>query len=205
MKQSLLIKMIYSIPTIGIKFLKYILIFIISLFFLSAPMIHMFTSDKSSSVYLQAKKKYKKGDISKSEYEIIRKKNTYFGYKTKRMLWYAIGMPLLLSYVSIMLMFSSTKLKEDSLKKTIGLIAFCSMLVSFYFLIWAFWYRADFPISWYYICIGVLSLGSAFIVKYLFHFIAYLQNENNKRVKASENFINTGFKLIDLLNEKHVG
>ena len=197
-------KTIFSTLTTGIRVLGLFLVFIVTLFFLTAPMLHMVASNDVSEVYLDAKDKFKNKEISKSEYEVIRRENTYFGYRSKRMLWYAIGMPLLLSYVSVLLLYVASKLEKILLRKIINIISICSSAVSFYFLIWALWYRADFPKHWYYISIGVLSLASVVIIKLI---IKLLQHEEFKRVQqqaANNSFLNQGFEILNLLNKKYV-
>ncbi len=192
------IKTILNFQTIGIS-----LIFMISLFFFSAPFLNMLVSNETNSTYQEAKKKFKLDQISKQEYELIRKKYTYFGYSSKRRMWFAIGLPLLLLYISSLLLYCSTKIENDFIKKIIGLISFFSTLISFYLLIWALWYRADFPKNWYYIAIGFLSIASVMIVKHSFSFIESIKEKKRKETLANENFINKGFEIIDLFNEKY--
>ena len=197
-------KTIFSTLTTGIRVLGLFLVFIVTLFFLTAPMLHMVASNDVSEVYLDAKDKFKNKEISKSEYEVIRREHTYFGYRSKRMLWYAIGMPLLLSYVSVLLLYVASKLEKILLRKIINIISICSSAVSFYFLIWALWYRADFPKHWYYISIGVLSLASVVIIKLIIKLIQHEEFKREQQQTANNSFLNQGFEILNLLNKKYV-
>lgn len=185
-----------------IKVLPLLLVFIVSLFFLSSPFIHMAYNDKPLEKYVEGKAMFKKGEISAIEYEQIRSENTYFGYKTKRKFLYAIGKPMLLIFISLLMLYTSMKLKEKYIKQIVKYISVISSMISFYFLIWAFWYRADFPKNLYYISIGVLSVFSVFILYKTFQLLEYLKYKKEQRIEANEDFISATFKTIDTLNAK---
>lgn len=188
-----------STQTIGIKILKYLLLFLVSVFFLSSPILHKFFPDKISPVYKEAKAKYRSGELSKEAYEPIRKANTYFGYSTQMRLMYAIGQPLFMFFMSLVLFYTTFKILDKNTKYILRTISFISTFVSFYFLLWAFWYRADLPVETYYLAIGIISIAVAVMVYYIFKLMLYVKKKKETRMEALESFMDNGLKLIDKL------
>lgn len=126
----------------------------------SAPFIHIFYPNTKNVRLEEVKKKYKEKELTREQYIEQRIAVTYFGYQNMRKFWYSIGKPLSMVYFSFLLMYSSFYINEKQLKKAIQLGSFMAALVSTYFIIWAFWYRADFEEHLYFIAIGIISILS---------------------------------------------
>ncbi|MEM9687258.1 MAG: hypothetical protein AAF934_10105 [Bacteroidota bacterium] len=111
----------------------------------------------------QLREKLESGEISRAEFKIQKKPYTFFGYETKKRFWYAIGQPLTILYFSLMLLYTSTYIVFKELKILLRIATFIGASISFYFIVWTFWYRGDFPLKAYYISIGIISLLSAYV------------------------------------------
>ena len=110
----------------------------------------------------QLKEKYRNKEFSKAEYYVQRESFTFFGYSTKRKFWYAIGKPISTLYFLLILFYATTYIGFKELKAALRVITFMGTSISFYFIVWAFWHREDFPLKAYYISIGVISVLSAY-------------------------------------------
>ncbi|CAL2108221.1 conserved membrane hypothetical protein [Tenacibaculum sp. 190524A02b] len=168
----------------SVKFLPFIL-FIGAVLACSAPFVHMIYPNKTNTELSLVKKQYKEGKLSRGEYIQKKKEVTYFGYQNKRKLWYSIGKPISMLYFSLLLMYSSFYVTEKQFKISFKFGAITGVLVSFYFIIWAFWYRADFPESLYYIAIGVVSALSTAVS----YFSIQARNNIIKKIKLLTNHI----------------
>jgi hypothetical protein len=133
----------------------------------------------------ELKDSYKKGEIDKESYVIKKSELTYFGYTNKRKFWYAIGKPISMLYFSLMLLYSSFFISENVLKSTLKKISILGVSISFYFIVWAFWYRGDFPIHLYYIAIGAVSIFST-VVSY---FVIKSRNSMIQKIRILTNHI----------------
>ena len=60
-------------------------------------------------------------------------------------------------------MYASFYVNEKKLQNTFKGISILGVYISTYFLVWAFWYRADFPEYMYYICIGIIAVLSTYL------------------------------------------
>jgi hypothetical protein len=126
----------------------------------SAPFAHMFYPNTKNIELSKVKKEYKEKKIDRTTYINLKRDVTYFGYQNIRKFLYAIGKPISMLYFALLLLYSSFYIGEKQIKSIIRFGAILGVLVSFYFIVWAFWYRADFPVLWYYITIGVISISS---------------------------------------------
>ncbi|MEM9687220.1 MAG: hypothetical protein AAF934_09915 [Bacteroidota bacterium] len=148
-------------PIFKIK-LSFILIVLGAVFACTAPFLHIFYPKTNPDIE-QLKTKVRNNEISRAEYYIQKKPYTFFGYNTKMKFWYAIGKPIALLYFSLMLLYiSSTYVVLDDLKRILGIITFIGISISFYFIVWVFWFRGDFPVLAYYISIGIIAVLSAY-------------------------------------------
>ncbi|MCD8412407.1 MULTISPECIES: hypothetical protein [Tenacibaculum] len=129
----------------------------------SAPFIHMIFPNTKNTELEQIKKDYKKGRFDREEYIIRKKEVTYFGYENLRKFWYSTGKPITMLYFSIMILYASFYINVKEIKKSLKITSILGVLISFYFIIWAFWYRADFPKELYYLVIGVVSILSTIV------------------------------------------
>lgn len=186
-----------SLTTETIKIYS-ILLFIGVVFSCSAPFIHMFYKNTINKPLIELKKEYKAKKIERAEYILKKSKITYFGYTNKRKFWYAIGKPIAMLFFSLILLYASAHIKTKEVKKNIQICFLLCSSTSFYFLIWAFWYRADFPEYLYYIAIGFCSVISSIII--------YLISEREKivrlnKTKAQEESKEFEQKALSFINE----
>ena len=183
----------------GRKFkLSLIVIVLGAVFACSAPFLHMLYPKTNPDIE-HLKEKLKNDEISKAEYRVQRKPFAYFGYDTKKKFWYAIGQPLTILYLSLMLLYATTYIGFNELKRALRVITFISASVSFYFITWVFWFRGDFPATAYYISIGVIALLSAYASYLLIVFRASLLS----RIKLLTSFIiGKGQSHVPKENEK---
>lgn len=145
------------------KIKPYLIIILLgAVFACSAPFLHMLYPDTNPDIE-QLKTKVRNKEISRAEYYVQKEQFTFFGYDTKRKFWYVIGQPLATLYFSLMLLYASTYVPLDSLKRIFRIATFIGISISSFFITWVFWYRADFPVTAYYISIGVISLLSAYV------------------------------------------
>lgn len=126
----------------------------------SAPFVHKVLDNSKNTSLQKVRKEYKSGIIDRVTFIIKKREVTYFGYTTPRKFWYAIGKPITMLYFSFILMYASFFIGDVSLKKTFKNISILGVFISFYFLIWAFWYMGDFPEYLYFLSIGFVSILS---------------------------------------------
>jgi len=162
---------------------------------LLAPLLlHICFYPNTKNIALESiKESYKKGELNNTEYINKKREVTFFGYTNQRKFWYAIGKPIAMLYFSILLMYSSFYINEKALVSIFKKISILVVSISFYFIIWAFWYRADFPKTLYFILIGVVSVLST-----IFSF-KFIESENAILEK-----IKILTKHIVILGKKHV-
>lgn len=126
------------------------------------PFVHNVYPNIENTELVSLRNRYKQGEVERNEF--IRKKRevTFFGYSNKRKLWYAIGKPITMLYFAILLMYSSFYINEEKLSSALKKASVLGTCISFYFIIWAFWYMADFPEILYFIAIGVVAIFSTY-------------------------------------------
>lgn len=124
----------------------------------TAPFIHIFYPNKANLPLQALKKEYKAQKITRAVYILKKQELTYFGYDNKTKFWYAIGKPIAMLYFSIALLYASFYIGHKTIRTNIRIVAISASLISFYFIIWAFWYRADLPKTLYYTAIGIISI-----------------------------------------------
>lgn len=159
---NLLIKMIYKNLTTGMSSVRILplILFLGALLACTAPFVHMIYPNTKNVELEYARKRYKSKEINREEFIQQKIKATYFGYDNTRKFWYSIGKPLAMLYFSFLLMYASFYINEKQLKTAIRLGSFIAVLVSSYFITWAFWYRADFDKNLYFTSIGFISILS---------------------------------------------
>jgi len=133
----------------------------------------------------QLKAKYRNKEISKAEYYVQREQFTFFGYETKKRFWYAIGKPIAILYFSLMLLYASTHIVLDDLKRMFRITTFIGISISSFFIVWTFWPRGDFPITAYYTSIGVIATLSA----YTSYLLIVFRNSLVKKIRLLTSFI----------------
>lgn len=139
-----------------------ILLIIGAVFACTAPFVHKITNSTKNIALEKIRKEYKEGKFNREVFIQKKRSVTYFGYSTLENFWYAIGKPITMLYFALLLMYASCFIKDTQFQKTFRGISLLGVFISFYFLIWAFWYRADFPKNMYFFAIGVVSILSTF-------------------------------------------
>ena len=141
--------------------LSLIVIVLGAVFACSAPFLHMLYPNTNPDI-AQLRTKLENKEISRVEYAVQRQQFTYFGYDTKTKFWYAIGQPLFVLYFSLIVLYATTYIVFDELKRALRVIAFIGTSISFFFIVWVFWLRRDFPVTAYYASMIIISVLSAY-------------------------------------------
>ncbi|PKH49512.1 hypothetical protein CXF68_01880 [Tenacibaculum sp. Bg11-29] len=180
----------------------------------SAPFVHIMFPNTKNTQLEQVKKDYKLGKLERKEYITRKREVTYFGYTNLRKFWYSTGKPISMLYFSILILYSSFYINVKEIKNALRIASTLAILISFYFIIWAFWYRADFPEELYYLVIGIVSILSTVVsynmiksrnqilnkIKLLTNHIVlkgknHVPNENKK--EYVKDYLKTFEKLVD--------
>ncbi len=90
-----------------------------------------------------------------------------FGFPSMRVFLFSIGLPISLFILSLFIAFFSNFIELKEYKKSMRIGSICFLFTSSYFIIWTFWYRADFDIYLYYGAMVIVSIFASFAISRL--------------------------------------
>ncbi len=85
------------------------------------------------------------------------------GFNSTRKFWYAIGKSITMFYFSFVIMLSLRSIGDKYMRKALQVSSIILMTIAVYFITWALWAAGDFPKTYYYIIIGVISILSTWM------------------------------------------
>ena len=96
---------------------------------------------------------------AKNENEIrkLRESQTVFGFRTMRIFFIGFGTRIVILFLAIILLFSFY-IRDEELKKIVIYISYSFIGVGLYLNIWFIWDGSDFPQSFYYLAIGLMTI-----------------------------------------------
>ncbi len=94
---------------------------------------------------------------------IAKEKVKVRGFNTARSFWYAIGQPITMFYFSFVIMLSLRSIGDKYMRQALQVSSIILMTIAVYFITWALWAAGDFPKTYYYIIIGVISILSTWM------------------------------------------
>lgn len=148
----------------------------------------------------KAKKKYT--NLSKTLVDKYR----VFGWKTLRMflIGFGIRLPFLLFSIIISFLILKINTNDSNLKRSFVFLQIASYTISFYVLVWCFWYSQDYPLSSYrWVVIGISVLASISTV-YFIKYRKLLEHRYSQIIKGLFDFILSDLEDEDMIKEEKI-
>ncbi len=115
-----------------------------------------------------------------------------FGFRNARMFFYAIGLPVTLLISSIILSYISNFIGIKKINQAVRSIAFIFLSVSFYYIVWTFWAKADFPPIVYYGMIILIACSFGFCMN---KFLRYISTSTKRLLEISNKIPNLDLRI----------
>lgn len=150
-------------------------------------------------------------DYYDKNYPLLKEAQKFFGFSSPRRFWYAIGMPLMVLYFSLLFLSVVNLLPDKSIRKAIRFACTISLFIGLYFTIYVLWPGTDFPESLYYVSLLLMSLMATsmgyFLVNYrlsltlkirrLVRFITIEAFGKYVRKEDQEKYLDDSFEVYD--------
>ena len=121
----------------------------------------MLTPNKSRPI-IDLEKELEQGGISQihfdTRYQVLKEKQKFFGFSSPRRFWYAIGMPIMVLFFSLLFLNVSSLLPDRSIRKATRFASTIALFIALYFIIYVLWPGQDLPENIYYVSLVSVSV-----------------------------------------------